>query len=570
MLQDLFGWFDRHPGSYWVIASFPTVLLAAWISLSFWKESLHTRASMGRHALITGLLLLSVILAWRWPALLGTDEFNPDESQLIAGAITLEEDPVFWRSVDGTTSGPLNFYALLPTHWLGIPADYFNARLTGLLMVWIALWAGYGLISRTYGPAHGILGMVPALTFFALATDSDFIHYTSEHLSIALIMLSAFLLWKAQVGAASGKGYPRASWLLAGITMGMLPWAKLQAAPFAAFLALWGTSAAFCRTDLPWAFRMREVLLLAGAAIAPALLFVAMVVWSGQWHHFYSSYVQNNILYASAGDSVPYILHAMRRMSAPTQSFPSFLLAPMFVVTLTAVAAVIHRRMPGALFWTGLVIVAAATVAVLAPRRAFHHYLLFLILPIAWWGAASLSELMGWLDGKPKRIMLGLAFVLIGAGVPLVARSRLPVPFMYGRFEDSWRNPHSSPGKLIRELRQSGDRLAMWGWNCQIYVESQLAQATREAHSTRQIQESVQRDSYYRPRYMADLRATTPAFFIDAVGPGSFYFDDRSQYSHETFPELEEYVAEHYVLVHDYERMRVYLRKDRVDSSVPE
>ena len=50
------------------------------------------------------------LLAWRWPFLLQASEYNPDESQLLAGALTLTRDPVFWRSVDGTTSGPLNFY----------------------------------------------------------------------------------------------------------------------------------------------------------------------------------------------------------------------------------------------------------------------------------------------------------------------------------------------------------------------------------------------------------------------------------------------------------------------------
>ena len=60
------------------------------------------------------LLLAGALLAFRWPTLWIPHQQNPDESQLIAGAIALRHDPVFRRSVDGGTAGPLDFYPLLP------------------------------------------------------------------------------------------------------------------------------------------------------------------------------------------------------------------------------------------------------------------------------------------------------------------------------------------------------------------------------------------------------------------------------------------------------------------------
>ncbi len=55
------------------------------------------------------LVAALTMLAFRWPVVWTPHQLNPDESQLIAGAITLRHDPVFWRSVDGSTAGPFGF-----------------------------------------------------------------------------------------------------------------------------------------------------------------------------------------------------------------------------------------------------------------------------------------------------------------------------------------------------------------------------------------------------------------------------------------------------------------------------
>ena len=98
-------------------------------------------------------------------------------------------------------------------------------------------------------------------------------------------------------------------------------------------------------------------------------------------------------------------------------------------------------------------------------------------------------------------------------------------------------------------------------------MQSGLPQATREAVSERQIRESAQRDTYYRPRYLADLERNQPAFFVDAVGPGAFGFADRQTEAHESFAELRDYVQAHYRLLLDLHRDRIYVRADRMPAA---
>jgi hypothetical protein len=564
MLKELFRWLDAHPGFFWATAAAATALYLGWLAFSLVPRG--GKVGPRTHAIVTGLVLLATLLAWRWPPLFGVRELNPDESQLVAGALTLKMDPVFWRSVDGTTSGPLNFFALLPTHLLGIPADYFNARLTGLLLVWGALWCTYGLFRRHYNAGVAVLGVVPGLAFFCTVTDSDFIHYTSEHPSLLLMMASALLFWRAvDPGDASGPPRP-ASWWAAGLFMGMLPWAKLQSAPIAAALALCGTVLAMRRSGRPAAARIRDVATLAAASLAPTAFFLIVTAAFGQWEHFYRGYIENNIIYVSTEFTIPMTIAKLYQTSMFHYSYPAFLAGPAFAGIVGVLAWIAWPGRPLGLAWSGLLMTAAGVIAVLAPRQGFHHYLLYTILPLTWWSAALVGNLHGSLRDPLRQAMLALAFVLVAGGIPVAIRSSFAASNEHGRLLENWRVPHREAARLIRAHRQPGDRLAVWGWDSQVYVETQLPQATRESHSTRQLWDSSQRDTYYRPRYLADLKRNHPAFFVDAVGPDAFFFTDRLKSGHEIFEELGTHISENYVLMGTFDHLRVYFRKDRVPT----
>lgn len=562
MLKALFRWLDGHPQFYWLTAAVASLLLAGWIIRGFVRPAAAEHSA--RREWVFGLLLLAVLLAWRWPPLFGIEAYNPDEAQVIAGALTLQSDPVFWRAVDGNTSGPLNFYALLPTHWLGVPQDYFNARLTGLLLVWGALWSCYRLLRLDFGSSVAALGILPGLFFFATTIDTDFLQYSTEHLSFFLFPLSASLLWQAHRQGKTGQAYPLRLWLSAGLIMGLLPWAKLQAAPLAATLAAWGTVLALTKTSRPWRARFAEVGALAAAALAPGLLILLMVASTGQWPHFVSSYIVNNLAYVNNGYEVMPAVREFIRLCVLTWNFPGFLPAPLLTVTVAGVMLIIQKRRPGSLFIMGAITTVVAGYCVIAPRRGYPHYLLFLILPLTWWAGAALGELWSLARLSWLRWCLGVGFVLMTGAISLRVRLLDPQPVLAGKLESNWRQPHDEAGRLLRGLRQPGDSLAIWGWNSHLHVQSGLPQATREGVSSRQIDPSEQRDTYYRPRFLADMERNSPAFFVDAVGDGAFVYFNRERDAHESFEALRDYVQTHYRLVRDVNYARIYVRADRM------
>ena len=60
------------------------------------------------------------------------------------------------------------------------------------------------------------------------------------------------------------------------------------------------------------------------------------------------------------------------------------------------------------------------------------------------------------------------------------------------------------------------------------------------------------------------LQVPRPPVFIDAVGVGNLYYENRAKIAHETFPELRDYIADNYHLVQDVGGTRVYVRNDRL------
>ena len=553
MLSSLFSWLDVHPNVYWLILALPTGAFLWAVVTGFWSNRDNTQSRRSEWIFVA--LMCVFVFAWRWPFTLEAQEFNPDESQLIAGAITLAHDPVFWRSVDGTTSGPLNFYALVPLRLIGLPLDYFTARLAALALVCAALFASYRLF-RTHAPAAAArLAVLPGVLFFATAYDNDFVHYSSEHVSLAVIAIAAFWLMRASRTVAEDQR----ALVIGAFVAGLLPWAKMQTAPLALVLAGVGLYRVFADSRRSSAEKWRS----AGYGIlalgAPSVIGVLVVLVTGQFEHFFQNYVLQNVVYAGGGTTLQATVQGLATGSERTAVYPVFLGTTLAVITLALAALAMTRQSPGWFAVSSALVAATAIVCVLAPKRPFTHYLLLSIVPVTWWSGACVSEV--WANVRWRRTF-GFALLGISAVLPVVVRAMRPVPESFGRLEASWRRPWSVTANVIRTYAKPGESLGVWGWRPNVYVETGLRQATRDPHTVWVITNSTRRP-YYRNRYLDDLRRNQPMFFVDSVGPGAMVYQNRASEGHEIFPELAEYIQQNFFLLVDQGVDRIYVRKNQ-------
>src|SRR6266404_555444 len=263
MFVDLFSWLDASPVHYWVIAWSAFGLTAALaVTAACWPRA----RAWWQSSVSFSVAMLIVLLAFRWPSLLDNRQYpDPDESQFIAEASTLRHDPVFWRSVDGSTHGPLTDLPLLAATFVRQQLDFTTARAVSTLLIWIEL-IGALIIFRHLYKSIAALAVLPLLAVHAFTDLWSFVAYCSEHVPNVLFALGCcalFLAWKS-----SGDGPPSLTRLfVAGVCFGAIPFAKLQGAPITAIGVAAGIWFLLRDGSLSLSQRRRSLLWLIGGAV---------------------------------------------------------------------------------------------------------------------------------------------------------------------------------------------------------------------------------------------------------------------------------------------------------------
>lgn len=547
-----FVWLDDHPGSYPVVLGL-VLAAAAGLALHSW---LRPRPTDGpRPDWRWGLVLLLVLLAGRWPGLLLPRELNPDESHVFAGTHALAHDPVFWRAIDGATSGPLNFFALMPAGWVFGWDSFPGIRLTALLLLAGCLTLVHQCLALVYPPRAVRLATLSAAAFEAVTNSVDLLHYSTELLS---------LLWLAGAGYAAGRRWLRAGgpgWSgLGGLLLGAVPMSKLQAAPLAlASGAVWLWA--------EWRARGpgggRHLVYLVVGAVLPLVLFVVPVLIAGHWDNFITSYFLFNFSYTATGtDSLLQLLRDVSAKSIEQDSLLGFWLpATLIWCALAFRVRPLPDRAARVTTWLAFGATVVAILCVLRAGRPFLHYWQLVVPPVT----LLLGALLGNLAAAPvtrrwsDRSLIALCALVLLAG-PYWHRVRNPNRLV-GAFTYFERHPRNTVSARVLAHARPGETLAVWGWANYLYVETGLRQATQDAQIERAITPGPLQ-AFFRDRFLADLMVTRPALFVDAVGPCSLYFQSPALKHDRNYPELGAVIRTDYVLVDEVDGAQIYRRRD--------
>ncbi|MEO7412903.1 MAG: hypothetical protein ABIZ81_06060 [Opitutaceae bacterium] len=507
------------------------------------------------------LLILGILLTFRWPLICQLYEIHQDESVLMAGAMTLRHDPVFWRSVDGATAGPLNFYALLPAVFAPGLIPFAMTRITAVLLIWGAIMAVGETLALKTSRVVARSAVLPLILFESFTTSVELAHYSTE-------LVPNFLLMGGAYGVARQSRRPsrRGLWLTSFL-LGAVPFAKLQAIPIAA--AIW----LFLVVQEIRAGRKSCLPQLLIVSLLPTLAVSSLVVFTGETENLIIPYFLNNLAYAQAGrESLAPVVAQLWSYGLVEGFIPLLFIGSglglLPGVMLAQTASGSHRRL--ALAALGLLVI--ATACALAPHREYPHYLNFMLPPLALLSGAALAVTLGVAPthgAQMKRAHVLLALFLLSAAAPQIALRASNRP---DRFSPAFRSSepseaHRQLSDLVRTLGRRGEALGLWGWRSSLYVETGLHQATRQAHTESQFKAGPLQP-YFLRRYLADLQASRPPVFVDTAGPGNFRFDDRGL-GHQQFPQLRDWVGAHYTLVADIDGVRVYARNDRAAAFKP-
>ncbi len=529
------------------------------------------------------LLLICALFIVRLPTFL-PNSMNPDEGMFVAGAMKLRYDPVFWRSLDGATSGPLNYYPLTLLNILGLPLDFATARLLNVICIGGAIAVVYR-IARLFMPDWAArLTPLPALAAVMAFRSIEFLHYSSECVSVLLIAFGAWLLFAEAVS-------PRSHWLRGfgiGVIVVLLPLAKLQAAPIAVAIAVGGlANAFFWRQGRKW----KEAFWISAGVAAAFVALLFFLVGFGVFGTFQQAYITENLRHANMFPPLPLERFVKYWWPPDLRWYEGGILV--FLIYVLGSSYYPRMRREGIrkalnhfafcdLFV--VLILAASLYAIYRPHREFAHYLVFLIIPLALVGVRTLAQSLGsakngGAGSRHTAVRSAILFVLTTLALPCLLRSsELSPTFEFENWMTLYRAHIECPVcQLIGHFTKPGAPVAIWGWAPELYVLTGTIPATHDTHMPLEFMTLPQQD-YYRRRFLEDLQLYTPKVFIDAVGPGEFSYQDRDAYGFETFPELRQYIARNFYLAGEnnaaslpYMRgvvggVRVFVRKDASDE----
>ncbi len=549
------------------------------------------------------LFLLSIgvcLLVCRFPSLVAF-QLNPDEAEFLSAAQKLFYDSNFFRSVDCGTSGPLNIYPLMLPAIFGITPDFASSRLLMVLIAFAVCFLLYRTVALIGAESLARVAILPLVAAFASFRQANLLHYSSEQIPMLLVAVTLYLTVRVLRNPAAY----RLPLVLLGLLISVGFFSKMQSVPVI------GSMAAVAVLYVHYqgkARRIWEPALLTAAGTLSLLIANAVFCYAtGVLNSFWISYIVSNqrytqldsrfirdfpgfIQYLFGTEEIRFLLFLLLALAVAvytmSRSSDSRVLRVTDAGALVIVTAIVTRYSNSGAAWLYLALIAlllarlctlafhrsghfgsdlvrwfgllcavcaaAAVFSVYKPHRYFPHYLLFLLTPV--------SVTLAWMlvRQESRRRLFPLLFLTL-----TMSQETYLWAFQDDHnFQNIVPLIRSADGDFIRSLVTPRGKIFVWGWTADPYLGSGHVVATRDLNLFYFFLAPREITSYYRDRFMTEMRAAPPELFIDAVSPVSWSMWDPGLYRFDQFTDVAFFVRENYIHVADGYGCHYFLRRD--------
>lgn len=510
--------------------------------------------------LITGVIIL------RLPNLI-LNELNVDESFWIANAGKVLNGAVIWKDVTGATGGPLIFAPLSIMYLLGDGINYTSIRIFGLLFCIVpSIICVFLLFKRLFNSDISSILIIPLIIFFAFANDSDILAYNSEHVPLILTALGILLLFSI----SNNNQINKPLLIIAGLLIGLFPFAKLQAMPIAFSITVCMLFEIFHSRGDNLSQRLKNGFLFLGAILIPPCILFLYLIQNNALSIFWDDYILQNLFYTSHGlgnvvkglTRWTYIIKLIRATPDTFLLCSILTITALFSIVILIITKqtlmIIKKRQTIYL----LLIAFSSYLAVSIPGNFFGHYQILFIIPF--------TILSGFLFGNMLMLNRSLLLAKPYLRICLFIIVTIPVTLMIpnknrgiGFIKSGGGYQLNNVSTEIMKYAKPNEKMAIWGWASEFYVETGLIPGTMEAVPYYTITPSP-KSYYYKLKYFEDLELNNPVIFLDAVAPNSFYFRNREKEGHENFKKIDNYIFKNYKLVAEIDLKRIYVLNTRL------
>jgi len=497
-------------------------------------------------------VLVGCLVLIRLPSIVLPYELNVDESQCLSQGMKFAQDPRPWKSVDSTTSGPLNSYPIAILLWMGFRPSYPLAHVVATVLVCLQLLVSYLIFLRLGSRMAALVGAILIVLFYGNTLNPDFLHYSSELFPILMLILG-FYCFLACSEKASLHNEPNGQvWLLflMGFLLGTVPWFKLQAGPIGAAVGLMSLMASLHLGDHGGRERVMRAAALCAGGFLPTVIMLAVLIQCGSLRDFWTSYILENLIWAGPVDLRQLAHHCAHVLTRSHLLLNVFGLASVLFLLdiLRRKTAWISTTSSRWIFATMLAYAGGALVAVFRPNYEFDHYLQLLIFPLSCLIVMSAAPLIGGQPGSEGLRTRWISIVLLGALTFFCARRALDFHRSLGRI--SWPHSDNRIANMVGAIQKTRPvkSLAIWGWTPGVYVRTGIPPATRDSVAAYVITKGPLQP-YFHNRFLEDLRDSGADLFIDSATPNAFMWNWTRDDGYESDPELKKFIQENYTLV---------------------
>jgi hypothetical protein len=504
------------------------------------------------------LALAAFLFALRWPVL-ALGDLEGDESVAVSAALTRYLEPGYGITLFTGSAGPLLTYPVSALGWLGLRIDYGASKLMSLLLLAATSSILY-LALRSFSPARiARVAMLPLLLFLGLGNIRWTFSYCSEHwINLLVISMIWFLL---RLDRRIGREGANLCGL--GLALGLIPLIKWQGLPMAALVVGCALAVLILRHRADPVRLARSLLPLAGVALAPLLVWCA-VLWSrGSMGFFFETYFGALFTQATSrySTTLPERLVALADWGLPPYSIERWFVCFVGLFSVPVAIELLRSGKPPRVRLELSLALAYLTIslyAVLQPGGMFTHYLNLLVLPYA---LLSMLVFCRWAESASRPWRALAIYALLAVVLPTImylGDKPLPVRFP----------PQETRHKAVDALRWlhvEGSPMIQWGWVYAYYVHTGTSWGTRTGGSHEILEPFFRDKQLYIADFIASLDSGRAPVFLDTATEGAPIYAIRAQYGHEQVPEVAEAVRRNYFLCAEFQGARLFLQRKRYE-----
>lgn len=473
-----------------------------------------------------------------------SDIANPDEGMILTAALNTYGDPRLWVVADSTTIGPITYLIINALRYCGElfggdgDCSFALARFAGAILLSGSFLLLYRSLQIHLSNTISRSVMIFYVFFYSFYFSFDMKAYNSEFPYIFFCSLGIYGIFLLTSQISFFKI------ILIGISLGTMPYCKLQCLPMMAVCIMWCCYTLYSKWKESLLRNRKKLalyyLILASAVLLPTVLIVAhCLTYEHGFSNAYFYYIKNSM------DHIQPLLNTS--ITDTLSLLGSFIntanMGKIFILPCLGVFVLIAFPASFTIEWgLSVLLMCSALFATLRPGVYFAHYLHFLVPPFIIFFALSLkiamnstTRRMTWLKLKlPAFILLVCAFVFFDSPkyfsrqVKYVIRGNEIVGLNKNR------NDWYLVSQKILDATTMTDHILVWGWSMELHIYTNRKSATAQSNIERIW--GGKYNSLNAINYLADIQKNRPKLIIDTVTPFAFGFHDREKYGIESHP----------------------------------